>query len=372
MTPSEQQLATAEYTRSKPLTGLDAFANKLVGRWRRRGALRRRLISTGQAIHAERQALQKLNEGELNVALHEMRRERRAKPGAWREQLVRGLALLAIAAERELGLAAYEQQLMSAAALVDTAAVIDGLMRVQLDTGVPVFTAVLTPRDFHDHEEHQRFFREHFVKKGTVLAKLSDTEEQAMLRERQRIMRDIHDGVGSHLVSLLGLAQKGIPGDAMQQEIKVAMDELRVAVDSLQPVHGDLTTVLATLRYRLQPRLEAAGLQVEWDVGALPALDNLNPQMVLQIQRILLEAFTNVLRHAGATKITVAARAIDEPSSLVLEVTDDGCGFEVAQQPAQGLGVQSMHSRSESIGAMLTVSSKPGEGTCVRLELPRA
>jgi 6,7-dimethyl-8-ribityllumazine synthase len=49
-------------------------------------------------------------------------------------------------------------------------AVIDALMRVQLDTDVPVFSAVLTPRDFHDHEEHQNFFREHFVKKGTEVA----------------------------------------------------------------------------------------------------------------------------------------------------------------------------------------------------------
>ena len=49
-------------------------------------------------------------------------------------------------------------------------AVIDGLMRVQLDTEVPVMSAVLTPRDFHDHEDHVRFFREHFVKKGTEVA----------------------------------------------------------------------------------------------------------------------------------------------------------------------------------------------------------
>lgn len=49
-------------------------------------------------------------------------------------------------------------------------AVIDGLMRVQLDTGVPVFSAVLTPRDFHDHEEHQAFFKAHFVKKGQEVA----------------------------------------------------------------------------------------------------------------------------------------------------------------------------------------------------------
>ena len=49
-------------------------------------------------------------------------------------------------------------------------AVIDGLMRVQLDCDVPIFSAVLTPRDFHEHEEHQRFYREHFVKKGVEVA----------------------------------------------------------------------------------------------------------------------------------------------------------------------------------------------------------
>jgi len=50
-------------------------------------------------------------------------------------------------------------------------AVIDGLMRVQLDTEVPVLSAVLTPRDFHEHEEHVAFFREHFVKKGIEVAR---------------------------------------------------------------------------------------------------------------------------------------------------------------------------------------------------------
>ncbi|MFG5776815.1 6,7-dimethyl-8-ribityllumazine synthase [Comamonas sp. J-3] len=51
-----------------------------------------------------------------------------------------------------------------------TTAVIDGLMRVQLDSGVPVFSAVLTPRDFHDSQEHHDFFHQHFVKKGAELA----------------------------------------------------------------------------------------------------------------------------------------------------------------------------------------------------------
>jgi preprotein translocase subunit SecA len=119
MTPTEQQLATVEYSRSKPLTGLDAAANNLLGRWRRRGGVRWRLNATGRAIHSLRLGLRSMNDGELNAALHTMQRERRARPGAWREQLVRGLALLAVVAERELGLSAYEQQLMAAAALVE-------------------------------------------------------------------------------------------------------------------------------------------------------------------------------------------------------------------------------------------------------------
>ena len=59
-----------------------------------------------------------------------------------------------------------------------TTAVIDGLMRVQIDTGVPVFSAVLTPRDFHDSQEHHDFFHQHFVKKGTELARACATTVQ--------------------------------------------------------------------------------------------------------------------------------------------------------------------------------------------------
>ena len=59
-----------------------------------------------------------------------------------------------------------------------TTAVIDGLMRVQLDTGVPVFSAVLTPRDFHDSQEHHDFFHQHFVKKGAELARACATTVQ--------------------------------------------------------------------------------------------------------------------------------------------------------------------------------------------------
>ena len=60
---------------------------------------------------------------------------------------------------------------------------------------------------------------------------------------------------------------------------------MRMAVDAWQPAHDDLVTVLATLRYRLQPRLQAAGIEVVWDVPELPALRQLAPHEVLQVQR---------------------------------------------------------------------------------------
>ena len=80
-----------------------------------------------------------------------------------------------------------------------------------------------------------------------------------------------------------------------------------MAVDCLRPVHGDLPTVLATLRYRLQPHPAAADLQIDRAVPPLPPLADLSAHTVLQIQRIVLEAFTNLLKHAQATRLQLSA-----------------------------------------------------------------
>jgi signal transduction histidine kinase len=197
------------------------------------------------------------------------------------------------------------------------------------------------------------------------------SEQQATLQERQRIMRDIHDGVGAQLVGLLSLLKKGgVRPDALQEHANAALDELRMAVDSLQPVHGDLTTVLAALRYRLQPRLEAAGLEVVWDVEELPLLESLTPTTVLQIQRILLEAFTNVLRHAGATSVRIHARRVDGPPRLLLQVDDNGIGLPPLAARAQGHGLRNMKARAAAIGAAHAFLAGPQGGTRVQLELP--
>lgn len=197
--------------------------------------------------------------------------------------------------------------------------------------------------------------------------------QHAALQERQRIMRDIHDGVGAQLVGLLSLIGKGRTNQAqLREHANAALDELRMAVDSMQTLDGDLTTVLATLRYRLQPRLAATGIEVDWHVDELPTIDRLTPHMVLQIQRILLEAFTNILRHAHATRVRVSARHQENVAGgarLVLEIADNGKGMDPSARHAGGQGMANMRARAQAIGAWLDITATPGQGTCVRMEL---
>ena len=202
-------------------------------------------------------------------------------------------------------------------------------------------------------------------------------QEQAVLLERQRIMREIHDGVGSQLVGLLNVVTQARPDRVVIEEhVKLALDEMRMAVDSLQPTHDDLATVLATLRYRLQPRLDAAGIELVWDVEVIPQLEPFAAQAALQLQRILLEAFTNVLKHAGASRIVMHAswHGEEAPSLVRIMLTDNGRGLPSA--PANGgrtgHGIANMRARAQSIGARLlieTVDPAAG-GTRMQLDWP--
>ncbi len=196
-------------------------------------------------------------------------------------------------------------------------------------------------------------------------------QEQAVLNERQRMMREIHDGIGSQLVGLLNMVSHKSPDPVvLEEQVRLALDEMRMAVDSLQPIHSDLTIVLATLRYRLQPRLQAAGIEVVWDVDALPPMQGLAPQAVLQIQRILLEGFTNVLKHARATRVTVQARWHGESAEpfVALKLGDNGIGLGAANPPGQGLG--NMRARAAAIGALVSIEAGASGGTEVRIDWP--
>jgi signal transduction histidine kinase len=194
-------------------------------------------------------------------------------------------------------------------------------------------------------------------------------QEQAKHGERQRIMTELHDSVGSHLVGLLSLIKGGAARKDIESLTTDALQELRIAVDAIQPVNGNLAAVLATLRHRLQPRLDAMNLKLIWEVDDLPKLQALTPQGIQNIQRILLEAFTNIMYHAKATVITVKASHFFDQSLIKISVCDDGKGFDMHKLDSPGQGIKNMRSRAEALGASIDFHQREPNGTCINLSI---
>jgi signal transduction histidine kinase len=182
-------------------------------------------------------------------------------------------------------------------------------------------------------------------------------------------MSDIHDTVGSQLVGVLALVRGGADAQVIEQHTADALQDLRMAVDAIQPINGNLAAVLATLRHRLQPRLQAAGLGLVWRVDDLPRLDHLTPVMVQHIQRIVMEAFSNVIQHANATSITLTALNLHESMSIEVSIADDGVGFD-SHLSIAGRGLTNLRARAQAIGAALLFARHAPHGTLMRLTLP--
>jgi signal transduction histidine kinase len=191
--------------------------------------------------------------------------------------------------------------------------------------------------------------------------------QQVLARERERIMRDMHDGVGGHLVSSLALlkSKRADDGD-VEQVLQAALTDLRLMIDSLDPIEGDLNLVLANLRQRMHGVLEKSGLSVSWALQELPSYDALTPDYVLQVLRILQEALTNIVKHAVATAVCVQA-CRDGNGEVVIRVSDDGTGFDPSANGV-GRGLLNMEKRAGNIGAKLDIVSSEA-GTTVELRL---
>jgi signal transduction histidine kinase len=195
--------------------------------------------------------------------------------------------------------------------------------------------------------------------------------EQAVTGERQRLMREMHDGLGSSLMSSLVMVEQGALDNAgVAAVLRESIDDLKLTIDSLEPMGDDLLTLLGTLRYRLGKRLAAAGITFEWHVQETPPLTWLNPTASLQVLRILQEALANILKHANANIIRVETGADD--THVFIRLLDNGRGFDVSARYAQptGRGLQNLHRRAAVLNGRIDIASRPGE-TIVMLFLPR-
>ncbi len=196
-------------------------------------------------------------------------------------------------------------------------------------------------------------------------------QQRTTAEERQRLMRDMHDGIGSHLMSTLALARVStLSQNQIEETLTDCIDELKLTIDSLEPVESDLLVVLGNLRYRLEPRLRAAGISLEWAVNDLPPLAYLDPENVRSILRIVQEAFTNTLKHAHAKRITLSTGVDYNNARLFVRVTDDGIGPNSSEPVGRGLA--NMKIRAARLHGELELLHLKGGGTCVNLYLPLA
>lgn len=195
-------------------------------------------------------------------------------------------------------------------------------------------------------------------------------ERQAVLAaERTRLLHDLHDGMGSQLITALRMTRRDeVPREEVARVIEDSLEDMRLIIDSLDLEEPDLLQLLAGLRYRMEPRLRAIGVALVWDVEPLPQLDYLSPESGLAIVRIVQEAVNNALRHGHARTITVRARGLAD--SVELSIADDGCGFDAdAGRTGRQRGLGTMSARAQKLGGELRVTSGAG-GTSVLLSLP--
>jgi signal transduction histidine kinase/ligand-binding sensor domain-containing protein len=202
--------------------------------------------------------------------------------------------------------------------------------------------------------------------------------EKAVADERSRLARDLHDSVTQSLYSLTLLAEAGqrmikardLPqiegnqsrlGEIAQQ----ALQEMRLMVYELRPLALKEEGLIGALEQRLEAVERRAGVDAR--LVAEGARD-LPPKIEEELYRIAQEALNNALKHARPSAITVTIRA--ENGNVVLEVTDDGGGFDLqAVGDKGGLGLVSMRERAEKLGGTLTIASTPGEGTKVQISI---
>ncbi|MDP3378334.1 MAG: ATP-binding protein, partial [Brevundimonas sp.] len=194
---------------------------------------------------------------------------------------------------------------------------------------------------------------------------------QAHDDERRRIMRDMHDGLGSQLMSMLLAARRGkAEPAAMAEGLQAVIDEMRLMIDSMDSVGESLASALTTFEDRVRPRIEEAGFVLVWSSLVNTRLPDYPPRVVLQVFRILQEAVTNALKHSGGDRIEIVIAPGADDDTVRLTVSDNGRGM--AARGPSGHGLRNMQSRASLVGATLEIrAAHPGTHVVLTLRLPR-
>jgi signal transduction histidine kinase len=193
--------------------------------------------------------------------------------------------------------------------------------------------------------------------------------QEAVTIERTRLARDLHDAVTQTLFSAsliaevlpdlweLNQAEASRRFEELRQLTRGALAEMRTLLVELRPSALTEIPLPDLLRQLCESLIGRARLPIQLQIEGG---GKLAPDVQVGLYRIAQEALHNVVKHAKATQAVVTLRLNEAPC---LSVADNGCGFDPAAVPPDRLGLEIMRERAEAIGARLSISSEPGEGT---------
>lgn len=238
---------------------------------------------------------------------------------------------------------------------------------------IDYFVGALRESETLNRELEDRVAAKH-AELETNYRRVRDLERQSVVStERERLMREMHDGMGGQLVSALAMAEDGQTSPKQVADvIRDALDDMRLVIDSLDPVIGDIPTLLGMIRGRVEPRLKVHGLRFDWRVTDLPPTPHFGPEQFLNVLRIAQEAITNIVKHAEATVIRVeteTARGDEGRPGIRVSIGDDGKGLgDTATNGGRGLA--NMQTRAARLGGSVAIVGETMGGTTVRLWMP--
>ncbi len=217
---------------------------------------------------------------------------------------------------------------------------------------------------------------------------------EALERERERIARELHDETSQALTTLiinLQVAMSSLQNlddldEGAREKLRSVcsklsatceltedtLEEIRKLIFDLRPSILDDLGLIPAMRWYAMNKLESDEVEARFDVQVNDS-DRLPPDAETALFRIFQEAITNLIRHAGASRVDVRMKMSD--STLILEVCDNGAGFHpdsaASAEKEGGLGLFGMKERANLLGGSCAIDSSPGEGTAIRVEIPR-
>ena len=204
-------------------------------------------------------------------------------------------------------------------------------------------------------------------------------EELATIQERNRLARELHDSVTQALYSLSLYAEAASrelsTGDLdvvrkhlgeLRNTSQQALQEMRLMVFELQPPILEQDGLVIALQERLEAVESRTGIETDTDLDLEKRLPS---KLETGLYGIAREALNNILKHAQATRVWVNLSETDE--TVVLEIEDNGIGLaNIEAASGGGMGIKGMRERASQIGANLTLETRTGGGTLLRVEVP--